>query len=116
MKIDPPGCIALQVRLQPDLPTIRSGSVINIMLTVLLLLLTLGGRAEVIFWPPTTRMLPASRGPQLFSINVSPSSSMIASQVYGHAMLNSVNSNDRISPSSTCTVCVVSRFVGNWPG
>ena len=109
-----PGVTALQLTLQPDLALFPS--VMNTRLTMLLLLVMLGGRKELILWPPIT-MLPLEEEPQLFSIKVVPSPSVIvrwSSQLESHNvwMSNAVNCKERINPCSTCIVSVFSRLFG----
>jgi len=69
-----PGVTALHLTLQPVLVSLSS--VLNTSLTTLLVLVMLGGREELILWSPIT-MLPSRGGPQLFSIKVVPSLSVI---------------------------------------
>ena len=94
-------------------------SVLNTRLTVLLLLLMAGGKEEPILWPPIT-IFPSEVEPQLFSIKVVPSPSVIVrwSQIQADSywMLKAVNSKERISPSSTWIVSVFSRLSGYLPG
>ena len=65
----------------------------------MLLLVMSAGREEPILWPPIT-MLPSEEKPQLFSIKVVPSPSVIVRwsylQVEWGTMLNAVNCNERI--------------------
>ena len=99
MGFSPPGSTALQVIFQPVIVSepLRL-SVLNKRLTTLLVLLRAAGKEL----------------PQLFSIKVVPSPSVIVrwsqSQVESHhSMSNAVNCNEMISPSSTCIVSVFSR-------
>ena len=54
--------------------------------------------------------------PQLFSVKVVPSPSMIVrwskAQVESDSMSNAVNCNDRMSPSSTCMISVFFKLSG----
>ena len=66
----------------------------------MLVLKMAAGREEPILWPPIT-MLPSEEEPQLFSIKVVPSPSVIVSWslrqvVPPYSMSNAVNFNDRI--------------------
>ena len=77
---------------------------LNRRLVILLVLVILGGRVD----------------PQLFSIKVVPSPSVIVrwseSQVLWDSMSNAVNSNDTTSPCSTIIVSVLSRLFEYSPG
>jgi len=105
------GVTALQLTLQPGL--VPPPSVTNTKLTLLLQLQTLGGRVELVFSPPITR-LPAE--PQLFSIKVAPLPSMIVRwskpQSEWGSMSNAVNSSNKIIPCSTSSLSVSSRESG----
>lgn len=93
-----PGSNALQLTLQPFFVTWPSD--LKNMLTTLLVLVMLAGRAV----------------PQLFSIMVVPSPSVIVRwsylQVAWVSMSNAVNCNNTISPWSTRIVSVLAIFLG----
>ena len=97
-----PGVTAIQLILQPDLEV--KLLVLNTSLTMLLVLIMLSGREEPILWSPI-RMLPSEVEPQLFSIKVVPSPSVIV-RWSKQAMSNAVNRKERISPCSTWIVSV----------
>ena len=75
LNMETPGVTAVQLRLQPGHVLILL-SELNVRLTMLLLLRMGTGRKEPIILSPTN-MLPLKWEPQLFSIKVVPSSSMI---------------------------------------
>ena len=97
-----PDVTALQLTAQPGLEPLAS--VLKYISTVLLLLLISSGRED----------------PQLFSIKVVPSPSVIVrwsySQVEWGSMSNAVNCSEMTSPSSTFIVSVLSTLFGYWPG
>ena len=107
---------ALQMTLQPENPI--KVSVLNKRLTTLLLLFIAGGREDPIGLPPTTTL--EEEFPQLFSIKVEPSPSMIVrwslSQVGWCSMSNAVNCNEMTSPSLTSIVSVLWRLFGYLSG
>ena len=117
MRAFSPGVTALQLRLQPVLVPLPS--VMNTRLTVLLVLVMSVGRVDPILCPSIT-MSPSEEEPQLFSIKVVPSPSVIVrwskKQVEYNSMSNAVKCNEIISPFSTCIVSVFSRRFGYLSG
>ena len=96
---------------------------------VLLLLVIAGGKEEPIlsppitmpptwlFWPLVKMLLPLEEEPQLFSIKIVPSPSVIVrwsqTQLLPQgSMSNAVNCKEMISPCSTWIVSVTSRLFG----
>ena len=72
-----PGGTALQVTLQPRFVVFElSIAVVKMSLTILLLLVILGGRERPIFWPHVV-MSPFSVVPQVLPIKIVPSPSVI---------------------------------------
>ena len=92
-----PGVTAVQLTLQPVL--VVSPSVMNISLTILVLVVTAAGREE----------------PQLFSIKVVPSPSVIVRwslQEPEEWISKAENVKERMSPCSTSIISVRSRLLG----
>ena len=118
---DQPGATALQVTLQPDLVLVQlqpvsSSSVLNMNLTVLLVLVILGGRREPIFIPSPNSILPSEEEPQALFNSVVPSPSSIVkwsveqNHLWGRS--NEMKCRNKICPFPTCIVCILWRLPG----